>query len=71
MNMRLVIVVKSWFLSPGKKFLCSKSCSRGDGGTRSWVLVQYFPDLPDVDAWIGGGWCRGGLYFMHTTNLGN
>ncbi len=51
--MRLVIVVKSWFRVLEKNSCVQSPAQEEMGGTRSWVLVQYFPELPD-DWWMDG-----------------
>ncbi len=69
MNMRLVIVVKSWFRVLEKNSCVQSPAQEEMGEQDHGYLCNIFLSFLMIDGWIGGGWCRGGLYFMHTTNL--
>jgi hypothetical protein len=71
MNMRLVIVVKSWFRVLEKNSCVQSPAQEEMGEQDHGYVCNIFLSFLMIDGWIGGGWCRGGLYFMHTTNLDN
>ncbi len=69
--MRLVIVVKSWFRVLEKNSCVQSPAQEEMGEQDHGYVCNIFLSFLMIDGWIGGGWCRGGLYFMHTTNLDN